>query len=171
MRYSGWTTLMGTCMLATVACSGPPRTSASPSAGAPASAGAPTTAAAPTSAGAPMSAGAPTRTRTTLGGVYTAAQAARGQDTYEVLCRGCHTPASHTGATFTTWWSGQLVSDLFSYIGQSMPDNDPGSLAPEESADLVAYLLSLNAMPPGTIELPPDSAALSTIRIQAVAKP
>ncbi len=152
-------------MLATVACVGPPRT------GTPAPAGTPAPTNPPVQTSTPATTIAATGTRTTLVGVYTAEQAARGQDTYGALCRGCHTPASHTGTTFKNWWSGRLVSELFTYIGQKMPDNDPGSLAPEESADLVAYLLSLNAMPAGKDELPPDSAALSTIRIQAAAKP
>jgi hypothetical protein len=46
-----------------------------------------------------------------------------------------------------------------------MPKNEPGSLSPEEYADVLAYLLKLNLMPAGPAELPPDSSALRTIRI------
>ena len=46
-----------------------------------------------------------------------------------------------------------------------MPKNEPGSLDPQHYADLVAYLLKLNAMPPGPTELPPDAAALQKIKI------
>ena len=104
--------------------------------------------------------------RSTLDSVYTAEQATRGRDVYVMMCKSCHTPASHTGDTFAKFWKGQAVSDLFGFIREKMPKNDPGSLSPEESADLVAYLLKMNAMPDGPTELPPDSAALALIRIE-----
>ncbi len=44
-----------------------------------------------------------------------------------------------------------------------MPEGDPGSLQPEEYADVLAYLLSLNDYPAGDQPLPPDVAVLSTI--------
>jgi hypothetical protein len=47
-----------------------------------------------------------------------------------------------------------------------MPKNEPGSLAPEEYADLLAYLLKLNQMPVGPTELPADTMVLKTIRIE-----
>jgi S-disulfanyl-L-cysteine oxidoreductase SoxD len=103
--------------------------------------------------------------RTTRAGVYTAAQADRGADVYAGMCRSCHSAASHTGVTFAKWWKGRTLADLFGYVSERMPKNDPGSLAPEQYADVVAYLLRLNAMPPGRAELAPDSAALAAIRI------
>jgi S-disulfanyl-L-cysteine oxidoreductase SoxD len=104
---------------------------------------------------------------TTLSGIYTAEQASRGQDVYSGSCRGCHTPASHTGATFATYWLHKTVADLFTYIGTNMPKNDPGSLDPHDVADVVAYLLKMNQMPPGPTELLPDTTALRQIRIDA----
>src|SRR5205085_5170310 len=83
----------------------------------------------------------------TLDGVYTSEQASRGKDVYAGSCKACHTPASHTGATFAKWWRGKQLSDLFSFVSTRMPKNDPGSLAPEDAADVVAYLLRMNAMP------------------------
>ena len=103
--------------------------------------------------------------RTTRSGVYTAAQAERGSDVYAGMCRSCHSAASHTGVTFAKWWKGRTLADLFGYVSERMPKNDPGSLAPEQYADVVAYLLRMNAMPPGRAELAPDSAALAAIRI------
>jgi hypothetical protein len=47
-----------------------------------------------------------------------------------------------------------------------MPKNEPGSLQPNEYADLVAYLLRMNDMPGGSEELPADSVALKKIRIE-----
>ena len=34
-------------------------------------------------------------------------QASRGRDVYLSSCRSCHTPQSHTGATFNKWWRGK----------------------------------------------------------------
>jgi len=110
-------------------------------------------------------------TTTTLSGIYTAEQASRGQDVYSGSCRGCHTPASHAGATFATYWLHKSVADLFTFVATSMPKNDPGSLDPHDVADVVAYLLKMNQMPAGPTELLPDTTALRQIRIDAKSSP
>jgi S-disulfanyl-L-cysteine oxidoreductase SoxD len=102
----------------------------------------------------------------TLSGVYTEAQAARGKNVYAGNCRSCHSPQSHTGETFATWWRGKRLSDLFTFVSTRMPKNDPGSLAPEDAADVVAYLLQMNAMPPGTHELVAAADSLQPYRIE-----
>jgi mono/diheme cytochrome c family protein len=102
----------------------------------------------------------------TLSGVYTDEQASRGKDVYAGSCRSCHTPASHTGATFNKWWRGKRLSDLFLFVSTRMPKNDPGSLSPDDVADVMAYLLRMNAMPVGKEELPPDADSLKKIRIE-----
>ena len=79
-------------------------------------------------------------------------------------CVSCHTPATHTGPLFTRDWEGRPVSDLYTYIMVSMPKSDPASLAPKEYADVVAYMLSLNGMPAGSAELPPDTLVMKSIR-------
>jgi mono/diheme cytochrome c family protein len=112
----------------------------------------------------------PAGTGTTLAGVYTAVQANRGKNVYAGMCRSCHTPESHTGATFRKWWEKKRLADLFQFIGEKMPKNDPGTLSYEDTADVVAYLLRMNAMPAGKDELPPDSAALAKIRIVTIKK-
>ncbi len=103
----------------------------------------------------------------TLDGLYTDEQASRGKDVYLNSCRSCHTPASHTGATFNKLWRGKHLSDLFAYVSTRMPKNDPGSLAPEDVADVMAYLLKMNAMPVGPNELPADIDSLKQYRIDA----
>ena len=107
---------------------------------------------------------------TTLVGVYTDEQASRGKDVYMGSCRSCHTPASHTGATFNKWWRGKQLSDLFMFVSTRMPKNDPGSLDPGDAADVVAYLLKMNAMPVGPNELPADVDSLKKFRIVANTK-
>lgn len=103
---------------------------------------------------------------TTKSGIYTSEQAERGRMTYALSCRSCHTAASHTGVTFAKWWKDRTVADLYGFMSTQMPKNDPGSLAPEQYADVVAYLLKMNTMPAGTTELLADSSALAQIRIE-----
>jgi mono/diheme cytochrome c family protein len=114
---------------------------------------------------------ADTALNSTRAGVYTAAQAERGRMTYYVSCRSCHTAATHTGVTFAKWWKDRTVADLYAYMSTQMPKNDPGSLDAEQYADVVAYLLKLNAMPAGTTELLADSSALAQIRIDLPPNP
>jgi hypothetical protein len=103
---------------------------------------------------------------TTLVGVYTDEQAQRGRDVYLGACKSCHSPESHTGATFAKWWRGKQLSDLFGFVKTKMPKNDPGSLDPYDAADVVAYLLKMNAMPVGKAELYPDVDSLKQYRIE-----
>lgn len=104
---------------------------------------------------------------TTRSGVYTDAQAARGNDVYLMQCKSCHTPASHTGVVFANSWHGKPLSALYTFVVERMPKNEPGSLQPHEYADVLAYLLKLNEMPSGSEELPADSVPLRKIRIDA----
>lgn len=99
-------------------------------------------------------------------GVYTNEQASRGKTVYLTSCRSCHSPQSHTGATFNKFWRNHPLSDLYGFVATRMPKNDPGSLAPEDVADVVAYLLKMNAMPAGETELYPDADSLKQFRIE-----
>ena len=109
--------------------------------------------------------------RSTRTGVYNEEQALRGREVYAGLCQSCHPAASHTGPAFKNTWTGRPLSELFGYIRDRMPKNEPGSLTPEEYADVLAYLLKLNQMPAGAVELPTDTVTLKKIRIDtAVAK-
>jgi mono/diheme cytochrome c family protein len=103
---------------------------------------------------------------TTKTGVYSLPQASRGQDVYVGYCKSCHTPESHAGPVFNATWNGKKLSELFAYIRERMPKNEPASLSDEEYADVLAYLLKLNRMPNGKSELPSDSAKLGRIRFE-----
>jgi mono/diheme cytochrome c family protein len=103
----------------------------------------------------------------TLSGVYTDEQAQRGREVYASSCRSCHTPASHTGETFNKWWRGKRLSDLFLFVQMRMPKNDPGSLAVEDVADVVSYLMKMNGMPVGKDEMYPDADSLKKFKIEA----
>ncbi len=46
-----------------------------------------------------------------------------------------------------------------------MPEDDPGSLRPEEYAAAIAYILQLNGIPSGSATLPSQRADLNQIII------
>lgn len=106
-----------------------------------------------------------TTSRTTHSGVYSREQAARGQQVFLTLCKNCHTPESHTSDAFVAKWNGKSLSELFQYIRDQMPKNEPGSLSAEEYADVLAYVLRLNRIPAGDADLPADANETKSIRI------
>ena len=53
------------------------------------------------------------------------------------------------------------VGELYGFISQNMPQNDPGSLPQDDDLAVVAYLLQVNGMPPGSTPLPADTIALA----------
>jgi mono/diheme cytochrome c family protein len=103
--------------------------------------------------------------RSVWDGVYTEEQAARGQNTFGTSCARCHDVADFTGPTFLKGWEASTVLDLFQLIQKTMPMDNPGTLRPEDYADIVAYFFRINAMPAGKNELDTDAAQLKLIRI------
>lgn len=102
--------------------------------------------------------------KTTKSRVYSAAQAARGEQMYMNTCVSCHPPATYKGAVFLNW-QGRSLADLLEFLTDKMPKNDPGSLTPKEYMEVVAYLLKINSMPAGRVELPANPATLRGITI------
>ena len=70
------------------------------------------------------------------------------------------------GAPFLATYNGATAGDLFAKISKTMPADDPGTLKPRDTVDLLAYVFSANKWPAGATELPTDLAALKQIRIQ-----
>jgi mono/diheme cytochrome c family protein len=106
----------------------------------------------------------PDSARSSMSGVYNEAQATRGRETYAYNCQSCHTPSSHTSPAFVTAWNGRPLLDLFGFIRENMPQNDPGILSAKEYAQVLAYLLQMNGMPAGPEELPTDAVMLRAIK-------
>jgi mono/diheme cytochrome c family protein len=113
--------------------------------------------------------------KTTLDGVYTAAQAARGQQIYADSCVSCHgddlsgggqAPAL-AGKDFNVDWTDLAMSDLFDRTNGTMPGDKPGTLTPAQTADVLAFLLQKGNFPAGQTELAADSAALKEIKFVA----
>lgn len=102
---------------------------------------------------------------TTQSGVYTAAQAARGEQTYMNLCVSCHPPGTYNAPAFRQKWNLTQLSNLYLLVSNTMPKNEPGALEPEEYAQVIAYILKINGAPAGKTPLSSDPAELKQIRI------
>jgi mono/diheme cytochrome c family protein len=114
----------------------------------------------------PQAAGAPAAApQAVLEGVFTVAQAARGERIFDEVCAGCHDSGEFSGARFRLGWVDRTVGELFDIISTLMPEGDPGSLSPGEYAALVAYLLQLNGYPAGETPLPANLSRLQELEI------
>jgi S-disulfanyl-L-cysteine oxidoreductase SoxD len=126
--------------------------------------------------------------RTIVDGVYTTEQAKRGREQYRKRCVLCHLDNGQgqqavpeiagqsleregdaeappiAGDEFLAKWNGHSVRELFERTS-TMPVGSPGSLTPQQYADLVALILEMNKLPAGTQELPADRDALERITI------
>ena len=96
-------------------------------------------------------------------GVYTADQAARGEQIFKAKCGSCHYPARFTGDDLFKPFAGKPLADLFSVMRESMPEDNPGTLPAQEYGDVVAYFLQLNKFPTGASELAGNDEAMGAI--------
>lgn len=111
-------------------------------------------------------------------GIYSEAQATRGEAAYNKDCASCHGAKLQgrsqapplSGAEFTMNWNGASVAELFDKMQSSMPADQPGRLSPLQNAEILAFLLKANQFPAGARELAGDSAKLKPIRFES-AKP
>ncbi|MDB5806244.1 MAG: cytochrome c, class [Betaproteobacteria bacterium] len=99
---------------------------------------------------------------------FTAAQSARGKETFQHRCTDCHGStldngefggAPLNGGYFKNHWGNGSVAALFAYTKAKMPPDRPGGLSDQTYADLVAYLLDENGYAKGDKELPTDAQA------------
>ena len=105
-------------------------------------------------------------------GVYTAAQAERGQAAYVKSCGGCHrddlsggddSEPALRGTNFTAKWEGASVAELYDFVANNMPRSSPGSLPLETCIDIISFMLKSNEMPAGQSELTTDIEKLTQI--------
>jgi S-disulfanyl-L-cysteine oxidoreductase SoxD len=108
--------------------------------------------------------------RTVRDGVYTDAQAARGQVIYQKQCAACHGDKLQglqgpplVADAFLSHWHTQPLSDLAGKIRNTMPAGATGTLTPQQSVDLVAFILKTGGFPAGKTDLAADEAVLGKI--------
>jgi len=125
-------------------------------------------------AGVVVAAGQGGSSRSVWDGVYTDAQAVRGEKVSAEHCARCHGPTLNgaeaapalVGDLFNANWEGVPLGDLLERIRVSMPQDMPGTLSRQQNVDVIAYMLKLGKVPVGTVELVTDSAALGEITFQ-----
>ncbi len=105
--------------------------------------------------------------RSTLAGVYSAAQAERGEKVYLASCLECHVPSDYTGEAFTAKFVGGTAYDMFEAIRSTMPQNNPSSLSNQQYADVVTYLFKLNGLPTIETEMSIEKDSLKAIKVEA----
>ena len=112
-------------------------------------------------------------TKSVWDGVYSEAQAGRGKKSYITSCAACHNEGLQggdlapalKGEEFLLKYNDKPMFELVDRIATTMPQDDPGTLKPQENADIVAYVLQVNRIPAGASELPSDAAAQKAIAI------
>jgi hypothetical protein len=92
-------------------------------------------------------------------GVYTEAQAARGQAAYTASCSGCHQPTLTgydgllVGEKFMEHWREDNVGNFYHLMKVSMPRGAPDTLGDKAYLDIMAFILQQNGFPDGNSEL------------------
>lgn len=105
-----------------------------------------------------------TQGASTSDGVFTAAQATKGQELYAHTCESCHQPAKFTGAEWTRAYVGRPLDEVNRAMAE-MPADNPGSLSTDDVAALIAYFLEMNNYPVGRTPLSGAPDALKSIMI------
>jgi len=101
-----------------------------------------------------------------LDGVYTSAQARRGQEQFDRHCASCHrrdlgglSGPALKGDRFLDQWREFPLEVLFNDMRSQMPLGNPGVLPASTYLDISAYLVEANGLPAGHGELTQEVAA------------
>ena len=108
-------------------------------------------------------------------GVYADAQAKRGEGIASRICAACHgaelaggeAGPALVGLEFIGNWSGLSLGDLFDRINSTMPADAPRSLSPQDTIDVISYVLKINKYPAGQKELSTDATLLGGLKIDS----
>lgn len=117
----------------------------------------------------------PSSSRSQWSGIYTEAQARRGESLYAANCAFCHGATLEgtegapplRGDMLFQKWNGRPLTALFELQRVTMPWHSPGGFSREKNADLIAYLLLKGNAPAGSSELSSQPDALAEITILA----
>lgn len=109
-------------------------------------------------------------------GVFSEAQAKRGQGIIQEECARCHsanllgsgennTPPL-VGDVFLEKWYTHTLGEIYDKMRTTMPVDDPGRLRKSDYAAALAFILQTNNFPAGPKPLPTDMNALNQITIE-----
>ncbi len=115
--------------------------------------------------------------RSQWSGIYSEAQATRGEPLYTAECAFCHgadlqgtfVAPPLTASALSVRWQNRTLAELFDYQQTFMPWTSPGGYGRRQNIDILAYILKKGGFPAGA-DLPAESEAQRQIRILA-AKP
>jgi alcohol dehydrogenase (cytochrome c) len=108
-------------------------------------------------------------------GLFTEAQAARGQSVYDQKCASCHglrleggSASALAGGKFSDKWGrgDKSIDDLYFITRTQMPYGAGGTLSAQQYIDTVAYILKANGYKTGSRELAANSALLKQSKIE-----
>jgi cytochrome c len=112
--------------------------------------------------------------RSVADGVYSQAQAKRGEIDSGEECARCHSASllggennapPLVGDAFQSRWKERTLGDLFRKISTTMPTDSPGRLSKSEYIDILAFILNANQYPSGQTDLRPDIDSLQQIKM------
>lgn len=109
--------------------------------------------------------------------IYTAAQATAGAAVFSQNCAVCHGAALEgeagptlVGQSFASAASSYTVGAIFGEIAEQMPAGAPGSLTHDQYADVMAYILSKNGYPAGSVALDYNASLGSSVPLVSQVK-
>jgi cytochrome c len=115
-------------------------------------------------------------TKSVWDGVYTEAQAKRGEAIYFERCIRCHgeTMMGGTdgagaliGEKFNGNWNGVALDQMIDRVRASMPLDKPMTLSRQQTVDVMTFVFSANKIPAGKTELPRQAEMLTLIQYKA----
>ena len=118
--------------------------------------------------------------RSVWDGVYTEEQARRGEALYAERCSRCHGATymggtdgatALIGPTFNGNWNNVPLDQMLDRVRLTMPMDKPASLSRQQTADALAFILSINKIPAGKTELPRQAEMLTLIQYKASKEP
>ena len=106
-------------------------------------------------------------------GIFSEAQAARGEAAYGRSCAPCHkddllgsaTAPAPASEVFFRRWNESTVDDVVRTMKSSMPQEAPNSLDAQVYVDILTYLLKASGSPAGSAELTADRDRLKLVRV------
>jgi mono/diheme cytochrome c family protein len=114
--------------------------------------------------------------KTQWDGIYTEAQAKRGEPLYAKACASCHganllggeMAPTLVGGDFSANWENLTIGELVKRIHETMPPENPRGLSRREVVDILAFMFAVDNVPAGTTELPTQADPLNAIKFKAL---